>query len=64
MTDQADKPKRPPVAYSSEGDGTVGRCTECGHEWWRETRHAAERAAPDHKTCPAYMLKLARRAHR
>jgi hypothetical protein len=61
VTEQQEKPKRPPVAYSTEGKGTIGRCTGCGHEWWRETRVQAERAAPDHKTCLAYMVKLLKR---
>lgn len=60
MTDD-EKPKRPPVAYSIEGGGSIARCTGCGHEWWRPTRQAAERAAPDHKTCFGYMLKLVKR---
>lgn len=63
MSEETDQ-KRPPVGYTLEGGGVVTTCKGCGWVAWRETRAEAEKAWPEHKTCPKYMVKLYAKTHR
>lgn len=55
--------QRPDVSYTSEGDGTIARCTGCDWEAWRPDRHAAQSAASDHKKCRAEDVAFLKRRH-
>lgn len=66
MGARRDKPPevRPPVAYTSEGGGTVATCQACDWLAWRPTRPIAETAAAEHTRCLVGNVALVKRRKR